>query len=47
MNSPGHRRNILDEDARRIGVGVSVSVSRKYGWDPETFYGTQNFSACE
>ena len=46
MNSPGHRRNILDEDARRIGVGVSVSVSREYGWDSETFYGTQNFSAC-
>ena len=46
MRSPGHRANILDRDSRRIGVGVAVKLSTKYGWTVETFYGTQNFSGC-
>ncbi len=47
MNSPGHRANILDPDARRIGVGVAVELTEQYGWMHETIYATQNFSACE
>ncbi len=47
MNSPGHRANILDQDARRIGVGVAVGLSEEHGWMLETFYSTQNFSACQ
>ena len=27
MDSPGHRANILDRDARRIGVGVAITES--------------------
>ena len=38
MNSPGHRRNIMDRDATRIGVGVAISG--------RTLYATQNFSSC-
>ena len=38
MDSPGHRRNIMDRDARRIGVGV---VERS-----GTVFATQNFSEC-
>ena len=47
MRSPGHRTNILDRDSRRIGVGVAVELSTKYGWTLETFYTTQNFSGCK
>ena len=47
MESPGHRKNILTERYRRIGVGVEVEVTEKYGWQSETFYSTQNFSSCE
>ena len=46
MNSPGHRANILDRDSRRIGVGVALELSDKYGWAAETLYATQNFSSC-
>ena len=46
MESPGHRANILDEDARRIGVGVAIVESPEYGWTHETVFATQNFSAC-
>lgn len=38
MSSPGHRRNIMDGDATRIGVGVAISG--------RTLYATQNFSSC-
>ena len=47
MNSLGHRANILDQENRRIGVGVAVELSEKHGWTLETFYATQNFSGCE
>ena len=47
MNSPGHRANILDQDARRIGVGVAIKETTEYGWTLETVYTTQNFSACQ
>ena len=46
MDSWGHKINMLDRDARRIGVGVAVSLSGGYGWDEETVWGTQNFSGC-
>ena len=47
MNSPGHKRNILDSDSRRIGVGVYVWVHPKHGHQDEKVYATQNFSGCE
>ena len=47
MNSPGHRRNVLDADSRRIGVGVSIEESAKYGYRSETVWATQNFSGCK
>ena len=46
MNSPGHRANILDEDSKRIGVGVYVAESDEHGWVSETVFSTQNFSSC-
>ena len=46
MESPGHRANILDGDARRIGVGVAIVESPENGWTHETVFATQNFSAC-
>ena len=46
MDSPGHRANILDWDARRIGVGVVIEERQQYGYITETVYATQNFSAC-
>ena len=46
MNSPGHRANILDRDARKIGVGVAIEIEEEYGYQSETMYATQNFSAC-
>ncbi len=42
MRSLGHRANIMDKDARRIGVGVAINS--EYG---ETVFATQNFSECE
>lgn len=47
MTSPGHRENILDRDARRIGVGVAIQKNQEYGYISETVYATQNFSACD
>ena len=47
MNSPGHRENILDEGARRIGVGVVITEGSKGDWISETVWVTQNFSNCE
>ena len=46
MSSPGHRENILDSDARRIGVGVAIWELSEYGYVSETVFATQNFSAC-
>ena len=46
MDSYGHRLNILDPDARRIGVGIAVEKTREYGQVGERFFATQNFSAC-
>ena len=37
LNSPGHRENLLDVEARRLGVGVYVN---------DWVYATQNFSSC-
>ena len=37
MESPGHRKNILDVDSRKLGVGVYVN---------DWVYATQNFSSC-
>ena len=47
MDSPGHRANILDPQARRIGVGVYIKETVKYGrWVDEIVFATQNFSEC-
>ena len=46
MDSLGHRTNILDPDARRIGVGVYVQVTEMFGYALETYWVTQNFSDC-
>ncbi len=47
MGSTGHRENILDGEARRIGVGVAVREYQKHGYTNEEVFATQNFSACE
>ena len=47
MNSPGHRENILDEDSRRIGVGVAIMQMERYGYVDEIVFATQNFSSCK
>ena len=47
MNSPGHRENILDGDSRRIGVGVAIQETERYGYVDEIVFATQNFSACK
>ena len=47
MSSPGHRKNILDRDSRRIGVGIAIQETTEYGFVSETVYATQNFSACK
>lgn len=47
MDSPGHRANILDPQARRIGVGLAVLEDDQYGYTDEVVYATQNFSACQ
>ena len=36
MESPGHRANILESHARRIGVGIAIVESTKSGWIEET-----------
>ena len=41
MNSPGHRQNILDRQARKVGVGVAVAEEGKYGYISETVYATE------
>ena len=46
MESPGHRANILDREARKIGVGVAITEAPENGWTHETVFATQNFSAC-
>ena len=47
INSPGHRKNMLEEGIRRIGVGVAISKSMKHGWRNETAFATLNFSMCD
>ena len=47
MGSPGHRANILDEDKRRIGVGIAIKRTSKGKYYSEEVYATQNFSSCE
>ena len=46
MDSLGHRTNIIDPDARRIGVGVYVQITEMFGYALETYWVTQNFSEC-
>ena len=46
MRSPSHRANILDSEARRIGVGLAVKEKLEHGYTTETVFATQNFSAC-
>ena len=46
MNSPGHRANILDPYAARIGVGIYIQQSMEHGYISETIWATQNFSDC-
>lgn len=50
MNSPGHRKNILDSNARRIGVGVAIKeheIAKSADLTQERVFATQNFSACQ
>ena len=47
MNSPGHRKNILDREAHRLGVGIAIQEASEYGYVSETIFATQNFSACK
>ena len=47
MNSPGHRENILDREAHRVGVGIALQEASEYGYVSETIFATQNFSACK
>ena len=47
MDSPGHRKNILSPESKRIGVGVSVTIDEKYGYPSEKTWATQNFSRCK
>lgn len=49
MNSPGHRKNILDRNAHRIGIGVAIKehqIAESSSLHQETVFATQNFSAC-
>ncbi len=46
MNSPGHRANILEPEARRIGVGVFIVPEKQGRYIQERVYATQNFSEC-
>ena len=48
MNSPGHKRNILDSSARRIGIAIrDHQIARFAGLHQETVFATQNFSNCQ
>lgn len=47
MNSSGHRANILDDRARKFGVGIAIALSEEHGWISEEVFATQNFSACD
>ena len=47
MDSSGHKKNILDKSSRRIGVGVNILATEKYGYVHEEAYATQNFSGCK
>ncbi|WP_245155559.1 CAP domain-containing protein [Paracoccus ravus] len=44
MNSPGHRGNILDEDAGFIGIGLQLGTLRVEGRDVRVLMATQNFA---
>ena len=44
MDSPGHRRNILDPKFTSLGCGTSPDLTPKYGGSAD-YYGTQNFSS--
>ncbi len=46
MDSPGHRRNILETAARRIGVGVAITPDKRHGPPWGNVWATQNFSQC-
>lgn len=46
LNSPGHRANILDPYATRIGVGIYIKREIEHGYISETVWATQNFSEC-
>ena len=50
MNSPGHRRNILDSRYSRIGIGVAIEyekVANSVDLYQERVFSTQNFSFCQ
>ena len=47
MNSLGHRENILDPHATRIGIGIYIQRENEYGYSSETVWATQNFSECK
>ena len=47
MNSPDYRANILDRDARTMGVGVAILERPEYDWVQEIVVATQNFSECQ
>ena len=50
MNSPVHRKNILDREARRIGVGVAIQeekMAKSTELRQENVFATQNFSTCQ
>ncbi len=46
LGSIGHKENILDKDAKRIGVGVQLGRKQKEGILTDVLFATQNFSAC-
>ncbi len=46
LNSAGHRANILDPYATRIGIGIYIQRSIENGYISETVWATQNFSEC-
>ena len=47
MDSPGHRKNIMNASAKRIGVGLVVEETTEHGYTVETVHATQNFSPCQ
>ena len=46
MGSSGHRANILDPQARKIGFGMAIGETIQHGVTWETAYATQNFAPC-